>query len=153
MILVPVAIGIAMLAVDARAEPVARARSEEHGRPEVVLDRLDLSRAPSAVPEEDYLRKALEKEARRADWGAGRTHRIEYRFRVDELTVVEERGVVRVSCTASGWLPKSRHATSRLSFGGAPEDRAKLVHHVLDLVASGVVTRLADMERKRRGAR
>jgi hypothetical protein len=120
--------------------------------PKVILDRLDLSLTPGAVAEESYLREVLAREARRADWGAGPGSKIEYRFRLDALEVVEEAKVVRVSCTASGWLPKSRHAKSHLAFGGAPQDRQELVHHVLEIVASGVVTRLAEMERHRREA-
>lgn len=121
-------------------------------RPKVILDRLDLSPAPAAVAEEGYLREVLAREARRADWGAGRGSQIEYRFRLDALEVSEESGVLRVSCTASGWLPKSQRAKSHLAFGGAPKDRTELVHHVLEIVASGVVTRLAEMERRRRHA-
>jgi hypothetical protein len=117
----------------------------------VKLDQLDLSRAPDALPEEGYIREALGREARRAEWGAGRGARIEYRVRIDEFSVTEDSGVLRVRCSATGWLPKGHVAKSHLAFGGAPKDRAGLVRHVLEIVARGVVTRLADLERTRRG--
>jgi hypothetical protein len=126
--------------------PAAKAR----GRPKVTLDRLDLTKVPLARSDETFLRKALEDEAKRADWGAGTSAHIEYRFRLDELSVAEESRVVRVRCSASGFLPKGRRARSHIAFGGAPNERQALVHHVLQIVASGVITRLSEMERRRR---
>jgi hypothetical protein len=132
-------------------EPRAPASdSPSAGRPTVELDRLDLTKVPGAVAEEAFLRQALVKEARVADWGAGRGAHIEFRVRLDALSVEESATVIRVTCAATGFLPRGRHAKSRLSFGGAPKDRQKVVHHVLEIVARGVVTRLADIERRRR---
>lgn len=130
----------------------APAASSPGSRPKVVLDQLDLAKAPLPSAEEKYLRDVLAKEARRADWGAGRKSRIQYRFRIDELEVVEEASVVRVRCTATGWLPRGKTAKSRLAFGGAPKERPELVRRVLAIVAHGVITRLADLERERRNA-
>jgi len=127
--------------------------SAEKGRPKVVLDDLDLTKTALASPDEKYLREVLAREARRADWGAGRKSRIQYRFRVDELEVTEEASVVRVRCAATGWLPKGKTAKSKLSFGGAPKERADLIRRVLAIVARGVVTRLAELERQRRQPR
>jgi hypothetical protein len=124
---------------------------EPAGHPTVELDRLDLSKVPGAVAEEAFLRQMLIREARVADWGAGRGSRIEFRVRLDELSVTESATVIRVHCAATGFLPRGRHAKSQLTFGGAPKDRQKVVHHVLEIVARGVVTRLADLERRRRG--
>lgn len=148
------AIFLALAAFGSPLLPPFRGAEAEESRahPKVILDRLDLSAAPAALPEESYLRDTLAREARRADWGAGRGSQIEYRFRLDSLEVTEKAGVVSVSCTASGWLPKSRHAKSHLTFGGAPRERKELVRHVLQIVAGGVVTRLAEMERRRRNA-
>jgi hypothetical protein len=127
--------------------PVA---SADKGHPKVVLDQLDLTKATLAGSDEKYLREVLAKEARHADWGAGRKSRIQYRFRVDELAVTEEGSVIRIRCEATGWLPKGKTAKSKLSFGGAPKERADLVRRVLAIVARGVVTRLAELERQRR---
>jgi hypothetical protein len=121
-----------------------------HPRPSVTLDRLDLTKVPLAAADEAFLRKTLADEARLADWGAGRSAHIEYRFRLDELSVTEEPRVVRVRCSASGFLPKGRGAKSHIAFGGAPNERQAVVRHVLEIVARGVVTRLSDLERRRR---
>jgi len=131
----------------------AGARGAEHGsngRPKVILDQLDLAKAPLPSSEEKYLRDVLAHEVRLADWGAGRRSQIQYRFRIDELDVVEEPSVLRIRCSATGWLPKGKTAKSRLAFGGSPKDRTELVRHVLAIVARGVVTRLAELERQRR---
>jgi hypothetical protein len=151
--LLPLAITAFVVGIACSAHAGGPSSSAPKARPKVTLDRLDLSLAPAAAAEEGYLRDVLAREARKADWGAQRGSHIEYRFRLDDLEVTEERGLLRVTCSASGWLPKSRRAKSHLSFGGAPKDRQQLVHHVLEIVASGVVTRLAEMERRRRDAR
>jgi hypothetical protein len=120
------------------------------GHPTVVLDRLDLSKTPGAILEEKFLREVLAREVKKLDWGAGRGSRIEYRLALEELSVTEGKNVVHVTCGARGWLPKGRKANSRLTFGGPPQDRRAVVRHVLEIVARGVVTRLAELERKRR---
>lgn len=147
------AFGVAALGLapaDARAAPPSSARPAVQGRPKVTLDRLDLSKAPLAAKDEAFLRKALTDEAGRADWGAGRGAHVQFRFRLDDLSVTEEPRVVRVRCSASGFLPKGRGARSHITFGGAPQDRPALVRHVLEIVARGVVTRLSELERRRR---
>jgi hypothetical protein len=121
-------------------------------KPAVHLDRLDL---PPGTPGESrlkrHLRRTLVREARNLDWGAGRGDRIEYRFAVQKLAIVEGDGVVTVTCTALGYLPKGKRARSHLSFSGAPTERNALVRKVLDIVARGVLTRLSELERARRG--
>ncbi|HEY2405901.1 MAG TPA: hypothetical protein VGI10_07860 [Polyangiaceae bacterium] len=123
------------------------------GRPKVKLDRLDF---PSEIAEskelEAHLRLTLKREARRADWGAGRQSRISYRFSVKELDLREEAGVLHVTCTALGRLPKGKSAKSHIVFGGDPRERRKVVEHVLEIVARGVVARLAELERVRRAS-
>ncbi|MEZ4225132.1 MAG: hypothetical protein R3B13_29540 [Polyangiaceae bacterium] len=59
--------------------------------------------------------------------------------------------VMRVSCTAVGRLPGGRSAKSHLTFGGDPRKKNELITRVLEIVARGVVTRLAELERVRRG--
>jgi hypothetical protein len=122
------------------------------GRPTVKLDRLDF---PKDVPNSWYYRKELlrilRREARRMDWGAGRGSTIMYRFSVEQLRIEQEDGVLRVSCTAVGRLPKGKTAKGNLSFGGDPQRRNAVVVRVLQIVARGVLTRLAELERVRRG--
>jgi len=122
------------------------------GRPHVVLDELAFPDDVSGgAAYKQHLRKTLAREARHADWGAGRKNRIEYRFYVTEL-VIEERGdALQVRCTALGKLPKGKRAKSHLAFSGEKSQRSELVRRVLDIVAKGVITRLAELERVRRG--
>jgi hypothetical protein len=131
----------------------AAASTPSRGRPVVKLDRLTLPALADADKIERHLRQVLKREAHKANWGAGRGSVIEYRFKVEELTVVNQSGVLSVTCSAAGRLPKGQAARSRLVYGGKPSEREKLVEHVLDIVARGVITRLAEMERIRRGGR
>ncbi|HEX4336516.1 MAG TPA: hypothetical protein VH062_11420 [Polyangiaceae bacterium] len=152
----PAAIFAVVLAAGTCLAPGLAAAAERgsaapsHGHPKVTLDRLDLTKVPLAASDEAFLRKALAEEAKRADWGAGHAAQIQYRFRLDELSVTEEPRVVRVRCSASGFLPKGHGAKSHIAFGGAPNERQAVVRHVLEIVARGVVTRLSDLERRRR---
>jgi hypothetical protein len=61
-----------------------------------------------------------------------------------------EKGVLKVRCTAFGRLPKGKTARSKLEFGGDPRDTRKVIDHVLTIVARGVLSRLAELERNRR---
>lgn len=121
------------------------------GRPHVVLDRLVV---PPSFPEHRRLAKVLEKvlkhEARRVEWGAGPDSRITYRFYLEELEVSVDRGVLKVRCTAFGRLPKGKTARSKLEFGGDAREPRKVIDHVLTIVARGVLSRLAELERDRR---
>jgi hypothetical protein len=85
------------------------------------------------------------------DWGAGRESTITYRYAVKELSVTVEDGVLRVTCTAVGTLPRGKSAKGSLSFGGDPRQRDATVARVLEIVAGGVLTRLSELERVRRG--
>ena len=116
-----------------------------------MLDRLQFPAVADKRLFERHLRRVLGREARRADWGTGRGHRIEYRFSVEQLRFRLEGQVLRVTCEASGALPKGRKARTRISFGGHVGERRRLVQQVLGVVARGVITRLAELERVRRG--
>ena len=155
LLCVSLAAGSAHYAPAANAQPPRSAQSKkQRGRPHVVLDRLvlpgELAQAPAL---ERHLRTALRREARRADWGAGHANTISYRFFVEQLSVTEASGVVVVSCTALGKLPKGKVARSHLKFSGAPAQRHELTKRVLEIVARGVIGRLAELERIRRGER
>lgn len=118
----------------------------------MVLEQLTLPEgAPNAGGLERHLRAVLKREARRAEWGAGRGSRIEYRFTVTELSLNVRGDVLTVTCAALGKLPRNRTAKSRISFGGAVSERRALTERVLEIVARGVITRLAEIERIRRG--
>ncbi len=143
----------AALAGDASRVPVAPGigKAREPGRPSVSLDRLVFpANVPNSARLERHFRHMLKRAARRADWGAGRGARIEYRVIVEELRITEEAGVLRVRCTALGRLPRGKSARSHLDFGGDPKKPRAVVDRVLEIVARGVVTRLAALERQRR---
>jgi len=136
--------------LDARAESQAPSASSG-SRPRVKLDRLSLP--PDLIGAqgfETHLRKTLGREVRHADWGASASSKISYRFVIEQLDLREDRGVLHVTCTARGRLPRGKSAKSQIVFGGDPRERTKVVQHVLDIVARGVVTRLAELERARR---
>ena len=122
------------------------------GRPTVHLDKLEF---PTSVHNHEalkrHLRRVLQREVRRVEWGAGRDNRIEYRFKVTKLSFQVQHGVLKVSCAATGILPGGKTAHSKLTFGGAPDQRTQVVKQVLEIVARGVIARLAELERQRRG--
>lgn len=121
------------------------------GRPQILLNRLTMPPGvPGAATYAEHLRKTLKREARRADWGAGRGSTISYRFVIEKLTLTQRGNVLEVECSARGELPRRRHARSRLKFGGDPAKMTALVCRVLEIVARGVITRLAELERSRR---
>jgi hypothetical protein len=121
------------------------------GRPSVTLDRLDFPKElPQAAKLERHFRFHLRRAARNADWGAGRGAKIEYRVRVEELVATEGSGVLNVRCTVLGRLPGGKSARSHVAFGGNPRQRERVMKNVLEVVARGVVTRLAALERARR---
>jgi hypothetical protein len=68
---------------------------------------------------------------------------------VSEFTVIEQDGLVRVSCTLIGKLEKGGVAKSRISFGGAPAKRKHLEKQVLSAVSEGLMVRLAHIARTR----
>lgn len=124
------------------------------GQPEVSLDRLDFpANFLGAERFKKHLVQTLRREVRAADWGAGSANRIEYRYAVTELRFTLDEGVLQIHCSAVGRLPGGQTAKSDLSFGGAPAERDVLLKKVLDIVAEGVITRLAELERRRRGLR
>ena len=141
----------ALWPVRAGAESADDAATASNGRPRIKLDRLELpADLPQARQVEAHLRKTLRRETRRAEWGAGSDSKISYRFTVQRLELREEAGVLHVTCTALGRLPKGKSAKSHIVFGGDPRERQKVLERVLDIVARGVVTRLAELERARR---
>lgn len=157
----PWVLACAALTSSAAATPTARAGLEPRpgasatqlaskGRPRIKLNRLTLPDIPEASYYKKHLQRSLEREARLADWGAESGAVIEYRFRVDSLRLETAGDVLRVYCSATGELPGRKTATSRLEFSGDPSQRQKLALQVLDIVARGVITRLAQIEHARR---
>jgi hypothetical protein len=144
---------LAQPASPSEAPFAAGIRERSPGRPRVTLDRLTF---PNTLPRsgelERHFKQKLRQAAHRADWGAGRGASIEFRVVVEELEVSEVSGVLKVRCTALGRLPKGKSARSRIEFGGDARKGQRVLRHVLEIVARGVVTRLAALERDRRRA-
>jgi hypothetical protein len=121
------------------------------GKPKIRVDRVSLpANVAGAAGYTKRLRKVLLREARRADWGAGAGSSIVFRFSVEQLKLQQSGALLQVHCSAVGELPRGRTARSQLRFGGRAADGDRLVFKVLEIVARGVVTRLADLERARR---
>ncbi len=136
------------------AHPDGSYEKDTDGRPTVVLDRLVFQLPVAGKTElEHHLRQVLGREARSADWGAGRDNRIEYRFFVETLEVQKRGNAIVVRCVALGQLPGGQRARSEITFGGAPVERPELMRRVLSVAARGVIARLAELERNRRGLR
>ena len=121
------------------------------GHPTVKLNRLRLPdnvAKPARVRRE--LRRILAKLSRNADWGANTGDAIEYRYTVTALETRRSDGVLEVHCEALGQLPKGRQAKGQLTYSGSNKKPWALQLQVLKMVARGVITRLADLERTRR---
>ena len=59
--------------------------------------------------------------------------------------------IVRVTCSALGKIKELGVARSRFSYGGKAEQRAQLEKHILELVARGILVRLAELAREKYG--
>jgi hypothetical protein len=145
------AVGLATLpalAATAQATPLV---GRPKGRPRIKVDRITLPSGTANADElERHLKFVLRKEARRADWGTGAKSTISLRFTIETLAIEQRPNSLHVLCSALGELPRRRTARSQLSYGGEPKLGKKLVFQVVEIVARGVISRLADMERARR---
>jgi hypothetical protein len=157
LVLLAVLLGLGLVApsaLGAHADPdPSEVRGAAHGRPKVVVDRVELGEAvenPSLVRKK--LLPILKREGRHADWGTGRGSRVTFRFELTELRVDQDGDALRVHCQAVGRLPRGRRARGGLVFSGDAAKKNELVERTLEIVARGVITRLAELERKRRGA-
>lgn len=116
-------------------------------RPGIVWSSVTVREGQDRDARERELAIILAKEGRRARWGKARSEPVEASIEVRELTTVVDHGVVRVTCAAVGKIRGLGAARSKFSYGGRPSDRAQLERHVLELVARGIVSRLADLAR------
>jgi hypothetical protein len=121
------------------------------GRPRIVIDRIEVPESAPAFVQR-HLREVLRREARKADWGAGRGSTISVRYTLRSLGIKRDGDVVRVRCSAIGRLPRNKSASGQLSYGGDPAKQSEVVKRALEIVARGVITRLAELERNRRAA-
>jgi hypothetical protein len=109
--------------------------------------RVDVPPGPSADRHTRMLKALLAQAAKKADFGDA-THLV-MTARLVQFTAEERGDVVRLTCTIHGRLEGGPGARSRISFGGSPAKRLELEKQVLTMVATGVVTRLAEIARTR----
>jgi len=95
------------------------------------------------------LKKLLVEASRRADWGKGST--VKLSASVTELSWQQQQDVLRLEVTVVGRIAGAASVRSRIRVGGRPAERAKLEQDALQIVATGLVTRLADIARTKRG--
>ncbi len=118
------------------------------GRTQVEWANVDAPSGPDEARLERALRKLLVKASKKASFG-DRGGKVKVSARVTELAWEDKGDVVRLSCTVVGRIEGGPSAKSRISFGGAPAQRAALEKQVLEMVANGVVTRLAEIAKSR----
>jgi hypothetical protein len=134
------AISLAALAVPSPADA--------RGKPRIEWKTVSVPEGPDADRVARTLRSMLVRASRKADFGR-EGGKVVVSARVVQLAWEDRGDVVRLSCTVVGRLEGGPSARSRISFGGAPKDRAALEKQVLTMVANGVVTRLAEIARSR----
>lgn len=100
---------------------------------------------PDAYRLEATLRSLIKKAARGADFGDG--ERILLRARLEELRHEKRGDVVRIHCTIAGRIEGGKGARSHIRYGGRADQAAKLEKQVLEMVARGLVARLAAIAR------
>lgn len=97
------------------------------------------------------LKEILEKETRKARWGKGYSGDVEATIDLREFHARIDGNIVRVTCAALGKIKELGVARSRFSYGGRVEQRAQLEKHILELVARGIIVRLAELAREKYG--
>lgn len=135
-----------LIAVGASAEP-AHAKRKKSTR--VSWTSVDLPEDKLRRRRERTLRKVLEKESKRAEWGDHESKKLEASVKVVEFQVQHKENVVRVTCTALGKLAGGPTVRTHFSMGDHPDHQRKLEKMVLTLVARGIVTRLAAIARNK----
>jgi hypothetical protein len=97
------------------------------------------------------LKAILEKETRKARWGSGFPLEAEATIDIRELSARIDGDIVRVSCAALGKMRELGVARTRFSYGGKAVQQAQLEKHILELVARGIIVRLAELAREKFG--
>jgi hypothetical protein len=90
----------------------------------------------------------LKKASKRADWGK-RGGKVRLAARVARFEWLDGEEVLRLEVTVVGRVQGGPEVRSRIRVGGRPGDRKKLEKEGLRIVAEGLVTRLADIVRRR----
>lgn len=127
----------------------AGARSESHwisrGKARVKWSRIEVPEGKDAARLTALLRKMLDKAVKQTDFGDVRA--MTASARIVDLRTTKDGDVLRVTCALSGRLEGGQGARSKISLGGDPNRAAALEAEVLQAVANGLVTRLAELAR------
>ncbi len=93
------------------------------------------------------LEKLLVRKSRKAKWGKG--EKLNLSARVTKLTWERHDDVLRVSVTVVAKIAGGKGARSHIRIGGRPSERRKTEAQALNIVASGLVTRLVALAKAR----
>lgn len=134
-------VAIALSLVFALATPPAAA-----GTTRVRWTKVEVRAGDDAARVGRTLEKLLVRASRKAKWGKG--DRLELTARVTKLVWEERDDVLRVTVTVVARIKGGESARSHIRLGGHPKDRRAIEQEALDIVASGLVTRLSDIARR-----
>ena len=97
------------------------------------------------------LSKLLKTATKRADWGKRKDKKAFYALsaKVTKFEWQETAGVVHLDVVAVGKLKGGAGVKTKIRVGGKPTDRKKLEKDGLRIVAEGLVTRLAELVRRK----
>jgi hypothetical protein len=98
------------------------------------------------------LNKLLKAATKRADWGKRKDSKESYSLsaRVTKLEWQESGGIVHLEVAAVGKVSGGAGVKTKIRVGGKPTERKKLEKEGLRIVAEGLVTRLADVVRRKK---
>lgn len=143
------AIAFAFAFTSAALPAGARSGSESQlvarGKARVKWSRIDVPEGKDAARLTTLLRKMLDKAVKQTDFGDVRV--MTASARIVDLRTTKDGDVLRVTCALSGKLEGGQGARSKISLGGDPNRAAELEAEVLQAVANGLVTRLAELAR------
>jgi hypothetical protein len=115
--------------------------------PRVVWTGISLPSGESRPELERFLKRVVDQQTRRANWGPRREDPIEVRLEVTELTATMSKDVVRVTCSGVGHLKGGQTVRSHFSMGGRPSGKVELERQLLTMLGRGIVGRLAEIVR------
>jgi hypothetical protein len=141
------AFALTLLAGSAPAGAGAGSESQmvARGKARVKWSRIDVPEGKDAARLTKLLRKMLDKAVKQTDFGDVRA--MTASARIVELRTTKDGDVLRVTCVLSGKLEGGQGARSKISLGGDPNRAGDLEAEVLQAVANGLVTRLAELAR------
>jgi hypothetical protein len=96
---------------------------------------------------EATLKQVLEAEGKKARWGKRGAEAVEASLDLRQFTTTIHGDIAHISCAATGKIKGFGPVKSRFSFGGSAAEQGALEKHVLEILARGIIQRLAEMAR------